>query len=155
MDDVEHTGVLDLGDPTYGPTQLQLFLDGPGECLVDNVEVIGPGGTNMVTNGDFENGLTGLDPSRQPPRFHGRARPGVDGSQCLHVRAESRGDPGANRIRGTLATGLKEGVTATLRARVRWLQRLSGVLAPVCAAITSRRSVIGYFNPFGNAGCAQ
>lgn len=119
---VEHTGVLDLGQPQYGPSQLQILLENVGECLVDNVEVIGPAGTNMVTNGDFENGLTGWTPQGSHRGSTLELSAGIDGSQCLRLRAESRGDPGANRIRANIATGLRDGQTATLRARVRWLR---------------------------------
>jgi regulation of enolase protein 1 (concanavalin A-like superfamily) len=119
---VEQTGVLDLGDPTYGINQVQILLNGSGECLVDNVEVIGPAGTNMVTNGDFEKGLTGWASQGSHSHSALESGTGVGGTQCLHLRAESGGDPGANRIRGAIANGLKEGQTATLRAQVRWLR---------------------------------
>ncbi len=119
---IEHTGVLDLGNAQYGPSQLHILLENVGECLVDNVEVIGPAGTNMVVNGNFENGITGWTPQGSHRGSTVESGTGIDGSQCLHVRAESRGDPGANRIRVNVATGLREGQTATLRAWVRWLQ---------------------------------
>jgi hypothetical protein len=118
---IEHTGVLDLGNSAYGPNQVQILLEGAGECRVDNVEVIGPGGTNMLANGDFENGLSGWTPQGSHGRSSVESGTGINGSQCLHVRAESRGDTGANRIRGVLPNGLHEGDTVTLRARVRWL----------------------------------
>lgn len=127
---IEHTGVLDLGigDNAYGPTQLQLFLEGGGECLVDDVEVIGPGGTNLVVNGDFENGLTGWTPQGSHSKSTLEVNAGIGGSQCLHVRAASRGDPGANRVRVNVARGLNEGDTATLRAKFRWVRGCPEVL---------------------------
>ncbi|MHC1763668.1 MAG: lamin tail domain-containing protein [Verrucomicrobiia bacterium] len=125
---VEHTGVLDLGQPQYGPNQLHILLENVGECLVDNVEVIGPAGTNMVLNGNFENGITGWTPQGSHRGSAVESSTGIDGSQCLHVRAESRGDPGANRIRVNVATGLRDGQTATLRAWVRWLRGSQEIL---------------------------
>ncbi len=119
---IEHTGVLDLGVSNYGINQVQLLLEGIGECLVDNVEVIGPGGTNMVVNGDFENGLSPWVTQGSHKDSTLEPGTGVNGSQCLHLRAESRGDPGANRVRGNVTTGLKEGQVVTLRAQVRWLR---------------------------------
>ncbi|MHB9008559.1 MAG: lamin tail domain-containing protein, partial [Limisphaerales bacterium] len=121
---VEHTGVMDhsIGDPSYGPIMLQLFMEGVGECLVDDVEVIGPGGTNRVVNGNFESGLNGWFAQGSHSRSTLATDAGIEGSQCLHVRADSRGDPGANRIRVNVARGLTDGDTVTLRARVRWVR---------------------------------
>lgn len=125
---VEHTGVLDLGMGQYGINQVQILMEGIGECLVDDVEVIGPGGTNMIANGTFEGGLAGWFPQGSHRESTLEEGTGINGSQCLHVRARSRGDPGANRIRATVAAGLREGQTVTLRAKVRWLRGFPGVL---------------------------
>lgn len=125
---VEHTGTLDLGVSNFGLNQLQILLEDVGECLVDNVEVIGPAGTNMVTNGDFENGLTGWVGQGSHRDTTLEAGTGINGSQCLHVRALSRGDPGANRIRGNVGAGLKQGDIVTIRAQVRWLRGFPEVL---------------------------
>lgn len=120
---VEYTGVLDLGSSTYGPDQLQLFLQGEGECLVDNVEVFRPGEANRITNPNFDSGTTGWY-FQGTHRLSGlEASGGYGGGVCLHVRATGRGDTGANRIRTAIfPTTLASGNTATLRAKVRWLK---------------------------------
>ena len=56
---VEFTGLLDNG-AMAGADQLQLMLLGAGECLVDNVEVIPQGGSNVLPNGTFESGVERL-----------------------------------------------------------------------------------------------
>lgn len=117
---VEHTGVLDHGNGDA--SAIDIIMMGPGECLIDDVEVIPAGGNNLVENPNFENGISGW-------LFQGthcattiENGTGVNGSKCIHVRASARGDTGANRIRGRLTSGLSSGTTATLRAKVRWLK---------------------------------
>lgn len=119
---IECTGRLDLGNSTYPADQLQVFLQGAGECLLDNVEVFVQGSTNRITNGTFSNGVTAWT-------FQGTHRAsglenagGYDGGRCLHVRASARGDTGANRIRGALSPALTSGATVTIRAQARWLK---------------------------------
>ncbi len=118
---IEHTGVLDNG--VDSANALHLVMLGGGECLVDNVEVIPAGGTNMVGNSNFEAGAQGW-------AFQGTHElTGVDATggygdngKCLHVRASDDGDTGANRIRCNFAYALQAGTTATLRMKVRWLK---------------------------------
>ena len=117
---VEWTGVLDNGQ---GPADtLQLFLLGPGECLVDDVEVIPQGGANALTNPGFNSGLADWTIQGNQERSGWEEAGGIGGSGCLHVRASGRGDTGANRIWASLTAGLGGGSTATLRAKVRWLK---------------------------------
>src|SRR6266511_4883716 len=47
---------------------------------------------------------------------------GFSSSRSLHLRAESRCDTGANRIRSALNSVLADDTTATLRAKFRWLR---------------------------------
>ena len=111
---IEHTGVLDLG---VGPADtLQLLLQGAGECVVDDVELIGPGGTNLIANGAFESGTSGwyMQGTHETSSW--------EAEQALHVRAVGRGDTGANRIRVSVPNPRPTpGQTATLRLRARWL----------------------------------
>ncbi|HUL51050.1 MAG TPA: lamin tail domain-containing protein, partial [Candidatus Nitrosotalea sp.] len=117
---IEFTGVLDNGSDTAD--SLQIILFGPGECLVDNVEVIPAGGSNLIPNSDFESGLTGWVPQGNHEDSSLEVGQGYNNSaQCLHIRAVDRGDTGANRIRTKLTTSLNSGQTVTLRAKVRWL----------------------------------
>lgn len=117
---VEFTGLLDNG-AMAGADQLQLFLLGAGECLVDNVEVIPKGGTNVVANGTFDAGTVGWFFQGTHEQSAWQASGGFSGG-CLHVVASDRGDTGANRIRTVLTRTLVGGSTATLRAKVRWLK---------------------------------
>ncbi|HXG47675.1 MAG TPA: lamin tail domain-containing protein, partial [Methylomirabilota bacterium] len=116
---IEHTGVLDHGRDTADA--LQILLLGPGECLVDDVEVIPQGGANRVNNGGFTAGMSGWFAQGNQWRSGVDATGGIGGGPCLHLRASGRGDTGANRVRTTLSSPLMAGTVATIRARVRWL----------------------------------
>ncbi|MBN8249922.1 MAG: CotH kinase family protein, partial [Verrucomicrobia bacterium] len=117
---LEHTGVLDLGGGTAD--SLHVGLMGEGECLLDTLEVIGPGGTNLIANGTFESTTTNYNALGNHIRS-GFTEAGGDGSpRSLHIRASGNMDTGANRIRFRLLRNLQPGDTATLRARVRWLK---------------------------------
>jgi regulation of enolase protein 1 (concanavalin A-like superfamily) len=117
---VEYTGVLDNGSGT--PDSLHLLLLGEGECLVDNVEVIGPGNNNRISNGTFEPGVTGWSFSGNHVRSSLETNAAYQGSRSLHLRASGNGDTGANKIYVRLSQALASGNTATLRARVKWLR---------------------------------
>src|SRR6185436_8985346 len=99
---VEYTGPI--GPAIFGSNtgpinnNLHIYLLGQGECLVDDVEVRTNNSVNLLTNAGFEAGLNGwtvqgtYDQSTIEPA-------GFSGSQSLHVRGSTRGDPGANKIR--------------------------------------------------------
>ena len=120
---IEFTGVLDNGNTGYPPNSFQMHLLGAGECLVDDVEVVRLGSTNLISNSAFETGTTGwfIQGNHRTTSLENSG--GFNGGKCLHVRTTGRGDTGANRIRSTLSntTALRSGNTATLRAKVRWL----------------------------------
>ena len=117
---VEFTGLLDNGG-IVNADQLQLFLLGAGECLVDDVEVIPQGGGNIVSNGSFGSNANGWFMQGTHQDSVWQATGGYSGG-CLRVVASDRGDTGANRIRTVLTQTLTQGTTATLRAKVRWLK---------------------------------
>ncbi|PYK99901.1 MAG: hypothetical protein DME19_07015, partial [Verrucomicrobia bacterium] len=117
---VEYTGVLDNGNGTAD--SFQIFLQGAGECLVDNVEVFAQGGPNLVANPDFEAGFSGWFPQGTHDLSSWQTSGGFGGGKCLHIVASGRGDTGANRVRADLASALSPGTTVTLRAKVRWLK---------------------------------
>lgn len=100
---------------------LQIFLLGVGECLVDDVEVRnGPAGPNAITNPGFESDMTGWTP--QGSHDHSTIEPvGFTGAKSLHLRAASRGDNGANRVRSPALTPAASG-TVVLRARAKWIR---------------------------------
>ena len=117
---IEQTGVLDNG---VGPADsLHLFLQGAGECLVDNVEVITAAGANLVANSTFDTNTTGWYWQGNHERSSVETNGGFNSSRSLHVRASGRGDPGANKIRTPLKSALSASQTATIRAKVRWLR---------------------------------
>ena len=99
---VEATGVLDNGNGGYPPNQLQLFLLGSGECLVDNVEAVRAGGANTIPNPLLHEWTDRLGSSRGtnplPPGSPGRASTtapvftSARGGERRHGR-EPRSDP--------------------------------------------------------------
>lgn len=110
---IQITGVLDNGMSAAPANQVQLLLLGAGECLVDDVEVIPNGGTNIVPNGGFAT-TTGWT-------FQGTHENSTISNGVLNLRATDRGDT-ANRVFANLTSTLATGTTATLRARVKWLR---------------------------------
>ncbi len=117
---VAATGIADNGNQTANG--LELFLYGPGEALVDNVEVIGPGGTNLIANFDFEAaGTTNWVFQGNHGASSLETIEGFQSGQSLHVRATGPGHTGPNRIRVPLRSSVGSGQTVTIRAKVRWL----------------------------------
>ena len=100
-----------------------LFLQGIGECLIDEVEVRADNGPNLVLNGGFEEGLNewSLQGSHD---FSTIENEGFAGTRSLHVRAGSRGDNQSNRILSApFASPVPSGTqTISIRAKVRWLR---------------------------------
>lgn len=123
---LETTGRLDNGQANADG--LQVFLMGAGEMLVDEVEVIPLNSTNLMSNGNFEKGLTGWTPQGNQYLSHLETTGGYLNSPCLHLVATGRGDTGANRVRTRLIRTLPEGATAMIRARVRWLKGFPEIL---------------------------
>ncbi|MCI0745467.1 MAG: lamin tail domain-containing protein [Verrucomicrobia subdivision 3 bacterium] len=122
---IERTGPIALG-MTLGsgtPNRCELFIEGPGECLIDDVEVRSNGGTNRVLNPGFESGPSGWAFQGTHARTSVQTSGAFAGNQCLHLRAVERGDSGPNRVRTPVAAMPTGGTNqATLRARVRWLR---------------------------------
>ena len=120
---VEATGVLDLVHPAVpNADQLQVFLLGAGEALVDNVEVRVGNGPNRVGNGTFENGVNGWFFQGTQRMSHLATAAGFNSAHCLDLVASERGDHVANRARTRLTAPIPAGQTATIRARVKWLR---------------------------------
>jgi hypothetical protein len=119
---IEATGVLDNGAGALSPMQLGL-LDA-GECLVDNVEVLGTNGLQCAGNADFENGMTSLSFIGDHSRSSLDVNAGYPaGGTALHVRT---GDsilfgPNAIQIALTNTSALIMNRPATLRFKARWL----------------------------------
>ncbi|MGP8235670.1 MAG: lamin tail domain-containing protein [Limisphaerales bacterium] len=120
--DIENTGVLDNGQNyESGIEHAQIGLLDAGECLVDNIEV-DYNGKNYVANSTFESGLTGWS-LQGCMACSSLEDSGYGGSQySLHIRCSDRVWTGDNSCEVNLnANSLKQGVTATLRFKARWL----------------------------------
>ena len=117
---VEARGVLDNG--TSAADQLQVFLQGAGECLIDDVEVRTMAGVNLIANSTFEGGATGWTAEGTQERSGLETGEGFNSSQSYHIRAAARGDNQMNRIRTPLTAIQAAGQTNIIRAKVRWLR---------------------------------
>jgi hypothetical protein len=126
---VEATGTMDHG--WENATQLHITLQGAGEALIDSIELIGPtlGGTNLIGNGSFEGGTTGWVFQGNHNATSWEANEGYLSPRSLHLRADGRGDSGANRVRYQLPfTVPANTANVTLRAKVRWLKGNPNIL---------------------------
>jgi len=117
---VEVRGVLDNG--TSPADQLQTFLQGAGECLIDDVEVRSQAGVNVVANSTFEGGATGWTAEGTQEQSGLESGGGFNSARSYHVRATERGDNQVNRIRTPLTAVQNASQTNTIRAKVRWLR---------------------------------
>src|SRR6266542_2466155 len=114
------TGLLANGD--VAADQLQTLLLGPGECLIDEVEVLNSANANLVANSNFESGAGGWTAEGTEQTSGLETAGGFNSARAYHVRAVERGDNQVNRIRTPLSAVLSSGATATIRAKVRWLR---------------------------------
>jgi hypothetical protein len=117
---IERRGVVDNGN--VAADQLQVLLQGAGECLIDNVEVLNASGVNLIANSTFESNASGWTAQGTESPSSWETSEGFNSARSFHVRAVDRGDNQINRIRTPLTATLPSGTTATLRARVRWLR---------------------------------
>lgn len=124
--EVSYMGTLDNGDAAAD--ELQVLLQGEGECLIDDVEVLNAAGVNQIANSTFETGATGWVAEGTEQQSGLESSGGYDGGQCYHVRASDRGDNQVNRVRTRLKSTLPAGSTATIRAKVRWLKGCPSIL---------------------------
>jgi hypothetical protein len=119
---IEATGVLGNGMEGFQAEDIEVLLLGAGECLVDDVEVLGPGGQNLVPNPNFEGGITGWRFFGTHTRSRLETAEGYQSGRSLRLHASARGDTGPNQVNAALNQPLAAGATATLRARARWLR---------------------------------
>ena len=126
---VESKGFLDNG-ATDPPNALEILLYGAGESLIDQVEVLSAGKTNLIANGGFESGTNTWSFQGNHGATTLETTEGYQSSQSLHVRATGAGTTGPNRIRVPLTAQPSKLKTepATLRARVRWLRGTPNIL---------------------------
>ena len=109
---------------TQTPDRLHIGMLGEGECLIDDVEVLGPTGTVLLSNGGFETGsgstATGWSFLGHHAGSRVEASGAFSGSRVLRVIAPGDLDAGKNCIRAVLAAGLNNNITGTIRVRARW-----------------------------------
>ncbi len=127
---IEHTGVLDQGQVGNGRSidELQLFLLGAGECLVDDIEVFRQGSTNLVMNGSFASGVSQWTIQGNQLDSGWNSSEGFGGAGSLHVRAVGGGDNGANRLKIKFNDFPSPGEIVTIRAKARWLAGSTNLL---------------------------
>src|SRR6185503_7599279 len=97
---IERTDLIDLGmgGANGAPNRLEFFIEGPGEALVDDVEVLSNGGANRVLNPGFESGMSLWGFQGTHVRSFVQDTGALSGTRALHLRAVERGDAGPNRI---------------------------------------------------------
>lgn len=116
---VSVTGILDNGDTSAD--QLQVLLQGSGECLIDDVRVTSAG-VNRIANSTFQSNANEWTAEGTEAASGWETSEGYQSSRSYHVRAVERGDNQINRIRVPLTRNLNPGTSATISARVRWLK---------------------------------
>lgn len=123
---IQRRGILDHGMTNFAAANpsrnLQIFMMGPGEMLVDNVSVVPDGGTNVVSNPTLESGLKDWLAQGTHEDTTLETSEGFQSKQSLHIRSTGRGDLGADRARVKLTQGLTNRTIATIRADVRWVR---------------------------------
>lgn len=112
------------GEPTIWRELNLLLVDGPGECLVDDVRVTDlTTNANLIQNGTFDSGADHW-------RFLGNHRhssvvpePGNPGNMVLHLRASGPGEYQGNQIETTFAgnQALVNNREYEISLRARWL----------------------------------
>ncbi len=115
------TGVLAQGTDGYPPNRLHVGMLGMGETLVDDVEVVGPGGSNQLSNPGFESGTTAWTFFGNHSTSGVDATGGATGPRCLHIRGQGDNDTANNCIRTPITGTLNPGDKVTLRVKARWI----------------------------------
>jgi len=153
---IEYNGPLGeaLGSPVND--SVIIMLQGPGECLVDEVEVRADNGPNLVANGSFESGLASwtLQGSHD---FSTTENEGFASAKSLHVRAGSRGDNQSNRILSApFASAVPPGTQkVSIRAKVRWLRGHPEVLLRLHGSATEAYGRLALPRKLGTPGATN
>ena len=124
---VSATGTIDNGN--VAADQLQVLLQGAGECLIDDVKVLTATGSNLVANSTFESGASGWTAEGTESLSSWETSEGYNSSRSYRIRAAARADNQVNRVRTPLTSALAAGTQGvTIQARVRWLKGHPDVL---------------------------
>lgn len=123
---------IDVTDPLVNgmsssrgtPNRIEIFMQGPGEVLLDDLELRNNNGSNRISDSNFENDGSGFGFGGTHRNSFVQSGVGIGGSKALHVVATDRGDAGPNKIYSYLSSTLTTGSTrtGTLRAKARWLK---------------------------------
>jgi hypothetical protein len=120
----ELSGPLDNSQTPNGGAlndNLQVMILGIGECLIDDVEVRTTNNVNgLGTSGNFEAGVSAWT-MQGSHDMSSQEEVGYQSDRSLHIRAASRGDNGANKVRSPLLSPIPTG-GATIRGKARWLR---------------------------------
>ncbi len=127
---ISATGTIDNGrTSSILADQLQVLLQGAGECLIDSVQVIDSAGANRIANSTFEDGDSGWTAEGTESDSGWESAEGYQSSRSYHVRGVDRGDNQVNRVRTPLTSALAIGAkNVTIKAAVRWLKGHPGIL---------------------------
>ena len=113
---------INSNDSNYRHDQVSIFdllLLNSGEVLIDDLELL-IGGTNRLSNGDFEGGESGWRILGNHVRSFVTTEDRHSGARSLHLIATGHGDPGANRINQSISS-ITAG-TVTFRGWAKWLR---------------------------------
>ncbi len=124
---ISATGTIDNGN--VAADEVQLLLEGPGECLIDNLQVLDAKGNNLVTNSTLESGTAGWTAEGTEKTSGLETSEGYNSTRCYHLRAVEKGDNQVNRVRVPLSRALPAGTTnVTIAAAARWLKGTPEIL---------------------------
>ncbi len=119
------TGLVNEGSTGQGvANRFELFLQGDGEAILDDVAFLSNGGANLVVNGDFASGTDNWVLGGVLRKSYSENNVGSGGSAALHLVSTGRGDTGPNKISRLLSATAATGAPnhGTMRAQVRWLK---------------------------------
>ena len=109
---------------------IYIFLDGPGEWLIDQITVSGI--SDAAVNGDFEFNDNGWSKTGNHSDTFNNTTIGFNSAACEHIIATAAGDSAANSLNRSIS-GMTFGQTYTISCWVAWLSgsetmtiRLSG-----------------------------
>jgi hypothetical protein len=117
------TDSLRFGSQT--PDRLHVGMLDAGECLLDEVQVLGPNNVSLLANGGFETGAGTAATGWSFRGHHSGSRVqsigAFAGTRALRVIAPGDLDAGRNCISAVLNPGLNNNIVGTFRARARWI----------------------------------
>jgi hypothetical protein len=124
-----YRAVANIPSGSGQPTQWQDFILGlhdAGECLIDDLSVIESPTNNpvaIISNGDFESGLSGWRVLGTHNRSRVEPEPGNPGNHVLHLIATGYQEHMHNHIERTLNAGrtISNGREYQISFRARWL----------------------------------